>query len=66
MKSFGQNVNLNHVTGQDTNSLQETKRKNVTKLQSCAPLIFGRHLGSDKNVSSMKYVRPKYKPIYKN
>jgi hypothetical protein len=36
---------LDHVAGQNKNSLQNTERKNVGQFQSYAPLIFGHHLG---------------------
>jgi hypothetical protein len=45
-----QNLTLGHAAGQNKNSLQKTERKNLFKFQNYAPIIFGRHLESDKKI----------------
>jgi hypothetical protein len=47
---FCQNMSWDHVAGQNINSLQKTECKNIAKSQSYAPLIFSRHLESDKKL----------------
>jgi hypothetical protein len=44
---IGQYISLGHVSGQHTNSLQQNECKNAAKSQSCAFLIFSRHLGHE-------------------